>query len=150
MDAYHGILCSCQKQWSRLFTALRTDPRNRVDKQKKSKHQIIWDFPGGPVVKTMLSGFPGNSVGKKKIQLSIQKAQVQSLIQKDPTCHRVTNLLHHNYWATALEPGTTTTEPSCHSYWSPLTLETMLCNKRSHCNDKPAHHSWSAAPAQRS
>ena len=65
MDAYHGILCSCQKQWIRLYTALRIEPRNRVDKQKKSKNQIIWDFPGGPVVKTMLSGFPGSSVGKK-------------------------------------------------------------------------------------
>ena len=75
MDACHGILCSCQKQWIRLFTALRTDPRNRVDKQQqKSKHQIIWDFPGGPVVKTMLSGFPGNSLGKKNPAVNTEGA----------------------------------------------------------------------------
>ena len=31
--------------------------------------------------------------------------------------------LNHNYWASALEP-------LCHNYWSPHTLEPLLCNKR--------------------
>ena len=29
----------------------------------------------------------------------------------------------------------------------PTCLEPMLCNKRSHCNEKPVHHHWSVAPA---
>ena len=45
----------------------------------------------------------------------------------------------NNYWACALEPVS-------HSYWAhvpqllkPVCLEPMLCNKRSHCNEKPTH-----------
>ena len=41
--------------------------------------------------------------------------------------------VHHNYWASALEPATTA--PMCHNYWSPHSLEPML-HKRSHCNKK--------------
>ena len=32
------------------------------------------------------------------------------------------------------------TKPVCHNYGSPLTLEPTLCNKGSHCNEKPTHH----------
>ena len=32
----------------------------------------------------------------------------------------------------------TSTESACHSYWNP-SLEPVLCYKRSHCNEKPAH-----------
>ena len=39
-----------------------------------------------------------------------------------------------------LSPGTTTTEPMCHNYWSLCTLESMIHKKRSHCNEKLAHH----------
>ena len=31
------------------------------------------------------------------------------------------------------------TEPICYNYWSPHTLEPMLHNSRSHCNEKPTH-----------
>ena len=61
--------------------------------------------------------------------------------------------------AEQLSPRATTTEPACHNYWSPCTLgpmcrnywarvlqllkpaslEPALCNKRSHCNEKPMH-----------
>ena len=27
-----------------------------------------------------------------------------------------------------------------HNYWSPCILGPVLCNKRNHCNEKPAHH----------
>jgi len=49
-----------------------------------------------------------------RICLLRQGTQVQSLIQKDPTCHRITT-----------EPGH---------------LELVLCNNRSHHNEKPLHH----------
>ena len=43
---------------------------------------LISDFPGGPVVKNL----PAN-----------KETQVQSLVQKDFTCHGATKPVHHNY-----------------------------------------------------
>ena len=40
-----------------------------------------------------------------RICLLIQGTRVWSLIREDPTCHRATKPVHHNYWAGALEPG---------------------------------------------
>ena len=43
-------------------------------------------------------------------------------------------------------------DPTClgsNSYWSPYALESVLCNKRSHHNEKPVHHSWRVALTQR-
>ena len=34
-----------------------------------------------------------------------------------------------------------TTEPAHCSCWNLCALESVLCHKRSHCNEKPAHHS---------
>ena len=62
----------------------------------------------------------------------MQEAWVGSLVQKGPTCHRVTKPACHSYWASALEPA-------CHNYRSPVTLESVLQIKRSHCNEKPEH-----------
>ena len=49
----------------------------------------------------------------------MQGTRVRALDQEDPTCHRTTKPVHHNYWACALEP--------------------VLHNKRSHRNEKPTH-----------
>ena len=78
------------------------------------------------------------------------------LSDKEPTCH----CRGHGFdpWsgknpqaveqlrscATTTEPllqslGAATAEPTCHSYGGPCTLEPVLCNKRSHFNEKPAH-----------
>ena len=69
----------------------------------------------------------------------MQGTQVRSLVVEDPTCHRATNPVHHNYWACALEP-------TSHNYWArmpqllkPMRLEPVLHSKRSHRNDKPMH-----------
>ena len=69
------------------------------------------DFPGGPVVK------------------NLQGTQVWSQVREDPTCCGATNLVHHNYWACALEPAT-------HNYWArvlqllkPARLEPVLRNE---------------------
>ena len=39
-----------------------------------------------------------------------------------------------------LSPCTTATEPTSRNYESPCALEPMLCNKKSHHNEKPVHH----------
>ena len=36
-----------------------------------------------------------------RIQLPMQGTQVRSLVWEDPTCHRATKLVRHNYWAYA-------------------------------------------------
>ena len=56
----------------------------------------------------------------QSICLPMQGTLVWSLVLEDSTLH----------WAT---------KPVDHNYWSPHTLETMLCNKRSHCNEKPVY-----------
>ena len=50
-----------------------------------------------------------------RIHLPMQGTRVQALVREDPTCHGA--------WAL---------EPAC--------LEPVLHNKRSHSNEKPAHH----------
>ena len=46
-----------------------------------------------------------------RMRLSMQATQVPSLVQEDPTCHRATKPVRHNYWAWALEPAS-------HNYWA--------------------------------
>jgi len=73
------------------------------------------DFPGGPEVKNP----PANS-----------GSQIQSLLQEDPTCHSAAKPVYHSYCASAPEPVTTEAH---------VPLEPILCNKRSHRNEKPVH-----------
>ena len=41
----------------------------------------------------------------------MQGTRVWALVWEDPTCHRATKPMHHNYWAYALEPAS-------HNYWT--------------------------------
>ena len=63
-----------------------------------------------------------------RIYPPMQGTQVQALVQEDPTCHWATKPVHHNYWVHVPQ------------LLKPMCLEPMLCNKRSHPNDKPTHH----------
>ena len=70
----------------------------------------------------------------------MQGRRVRALGREDPTCCRATKPVRHNYWAYALEPAS-------RNYWAhvpqllkPAHLEPVLRNKRSHRNEKPAHH----------
>ena len=83
-----------------------------------------------------------------RICLPMQGTRVRALVWEDPTCRRATKPVRHNSWACALEPAS-------HNYWvqvlqplKPAYLEPMLRNKRSHRNEKPAHHNR-VAPAHR-
>ena len=69
----------------------------------------------------------------------MQGTWVQALVQEDPTGHRATKPVQDNFWACAREPAS-------HNYWAqlpqllkPMRLQPVLCNKRSHRNEKPAH-----------
>ena len=60
----------------------------------------------------------------------MQETWVQSLMGEESTCCRATMPLGHDYWACAVEPHS-------HNNWSQCTLEPVLCNRRSHHNEKP-------------
>ena len=75
-----------------------------------------------------------------RIHLPMQGTRVQALVQEDPTWRGATKPMCHNYWVCPLEPMS-------HNYWAhmpqllkPTCLEPMIHNKRSHHNEKPAHH----------
>ena len=89
------------------------------------------------------SGYSGTSLEAQwlRIHLPMLDTRVWSLVREDPTCCGATKPVSHNYWACALEPAS-------HNYWAhvlqllkPARLEPVLRNKRSHCNEKPAHRS---------
>ena len=87
-----------------------------------------------------------------RILLPMQGTRVRALVQEDPTCRGATKPMRHDYWACALEPTShncwaCALEPMSHDYWArvwqllkPVRLEPVLCNKRSHHNEKPLHH----------
>ena len=62
-----------------------------------------------------------------RIRLPMRGTQVRALVREDPTCRGATKPVRHNYWACVPQ----LLKPTC--------LEPMLRNKRSHCNEKPAH-----------
>ena len=70
----------------------------------------------------------GNSLVAQllRIRLPMQGTQVWALVREDPTCRGATKPVRHNYWPCALEP--------------------VLCNKGSHCNEKPAHRNEEQPP----
>ena len=72
-------------------------------------------------------------------RLPMQRTRVKALVWEDPACCGTTKPVRHNYWACALEPVS-------HNYWArtpqllkPTCLEPVLCNKRSHHNEKSMH-----------
>ena len=74
-----------------------------------------------------------------RICLPMQGTRVRALVQEDPTCCGATKPMCHNFWACALEP-------TSHNYWAHVPqllkatrLEPVLCNKRSHRDEKPVH-----------
>ena len=80
-------------------------------------------------LKTLAKGFPGGSVAKNSPANAGDMGS--SLIWKDPTYCWATKPMSHNYWACTLQPRSS-------NYWAHV-LQPMLCDKRSHCSEKPAH-----------
>ena len=89
-------------------------------------------------LKTWAKGSPGGSVAKSSPANAGDMGS--SLIWKDPTYCWATKPMSHNYWACTLEPRSSNYWAHVCSSWSWHTLEPMLCDKRSHCSEKPAHH----------
>ena len=62
-----------------------------------------------------------------RILLPMQETLVRALVREDPTCHGAAKPACHNYWAHVTQ------------LLKPMHLETVLCNKTSHHNEKPGH-----------
>ena len=75
-----------------------------------------------------------------RIHLPMQGTRVQALVREDPTCRGATKPVRHNYWACALEPASHNYLARMPQLLKSARLEPVLRNKRSHCNEKPAHH----------
>ena len=73
-----------------------------------------------------------------RICLPMQETQVRALVWEVPTCCGTTKPVHHNYWACALEPVNHNYQAHVSQLLKPTCLESMLHNKRSHHNEKPA------------
>ena len=86
---------------------------------------MSWDFPGGTVVKNLPAnaGDTGSSPGQGRSHMP----------QSNWACApQLLSLCSRAREPQLLRPPATTTE-AAH-------LEPMLRSKRSHCNEKPAHH----------
>ena len=87
----------------------------------------LWGLPWwSSGEESTFQGLPCWFSGKESM-LPMQETWVWFLIREDLMCHGAAKRMCHSYWACALKPGN-------HNYWSPY-----ACNKRSHCNEKPAH-----------
>ena len=75
-----------------------------------------------------------------RISLPMQGTRVWTLVWEDPTCRGATKPVCHNYWACALEPVSHNSWTRVPQLLKPTHLEPVLRNKRSHSNEKPAHH----------
>ena len=93
-----------------------------------------------------------------RIRLPMQGTWVWALVREDPTCRGATKLVHHNYWACALEPArhnywahapqllsphATTTEPVRHSYWAHVP---QLLSPCATTTEPASHNYWACAP----
>ena len=61
------------------------------------------------------------------VHLPVQETRVQSLIQEDPMCCRSAKPVLHSHWTLVLQLP------------KPTRLEPVLCDKSSHCNEKPVN-----------
>ena len=76
------------------------------------------------VIKNLSKDFPGGSVVKNPPANAGNTWSVSDLGRS--LVPQATKPVHHNYWACTLQLG------SC-NYWSLLTLEPVLHNKKNHC-----------------
>ena len=121
--------------WRKMFFRKDSGPRRKSgDLPSKKGEQTSWRMYG-----LIRKCWASLVVQWLRIRLPMQGTWVRALVWEDPTCHRATKPLRHNYWACTLEPAS-------HNYWAcvpqllkPTRLEPVLCNKRSHRNEKPAH-----------
>ena len=121
------------------FTLQRTQIGWKWKDGKRHRANSNWELECSLLISENSDFGTSLAVQWLRICLPRQGTRVWALVREDATCHRATKPVHHNYWACALEPVS-------HNYWAhvpqllkPVSLESVLHNKRSRCNEKPAH-----------
>ena len=131
--------------WKRISLKRYKKQQRKINKCNCIKLKILGNFPGSPLVKTLLpiqgvspsqgtkiphAIWHGQKIKNKKnsgtslivqwfgIHLSLQGTWVQSLVREDLKCPQ--------------------NKKVCTTYWSPCALEPVL-HKRSYCFEKPVH-----------
>ena len=123
--------------WS-LYFLLRPIQRKQFLRAFDMLFSAIFSFPP-PIplkwIKTKLGGFPGGPVDKN---LPCTRRDISlTLIRKDSMSCEPTKLMQHSYWARALKPQTTTSEPRCCICGSLNAEDLRSSQKRLH-NEAPA------------
>ena len=121
INRIYRLVCSYRMQWnlvSRARVGLRVPLSLLFSEQVflNSIHLRNYDYWTSLVVQWL------------RIRLPMQGTRVRALVQEDPTCRGATKPVCHNYWAHVPQ------------LLKPTRLEPVLCNKRSHRNEEPAHH----------
>ena len=57
------------------------------------------------------------------------------IVDENPPANAGNMIKQVNPWSGKIPHASEKLNPMCHSYWSPRALESMLCNKRRHCNE---------------
>ena len=85
-----------------------------VAKQKFNSVSLLSSFPNAFFLSSEVTfmGFPGGSVVKNP-PANAGNIRLRSLILKDPTCHRATKHVRHDYWPLLHSQWAITTEPTC-------------------------------------
>ena len=94
---------------------------NKTHTYTHSKNQIItWLKKGSSPQKTQNRTTRASLVVQwLRIHLPMQETWVQALVQEDPTCHRATKPVHHNYWSRCSRSEERRVGKECRSRWSP-------------------------------
>ena len=112
---------------------------NGTEVPQKIKNRIaIWssNFTFGYLLKenknTNLKRYMGASLVVQwlRTRLPTQGTRVRALVREDPTCHRASKPVRHNYWACALEPASHDYRAHVPQLLKPMCLEPVLCNKK--------------------
>ena len=121
-----------------FYCQSKTAPKKIKSKSKKEREREPTEWE-----KIFVSHISNTQLGVQnqwyRIRLPMQKTCVRFLIREDPTCLRAISLCTTAAEHELQSPGATTAEPMCHSSWNPSTLELVLCSKRNHHKEKPAH-----------
>ena len=144
---FHINSAQTRKESSRNYILVTFSPRNvwvvrSMECQNYQSHQEPKSVYSQEVTtqntfRKGLKGFPGGLV----IKNPPASAREMVTISDPGRFHmpRTTKPMYHNYWSCALEPRS-------HNCWSLCTLEPMLLDKRSQCNEKPGHRNQRVTP----
>ena len=135
-------------QWSVIVHCDSMNSQSLCCELWKDKDKAVWtsSLPPSPVeclhtvFKFHLWELPWWPSGKESA-CQCRRHWVWSLIREDPTCHRATKPMSHNYWACALEARS-------HDYWTHLPQRLKPSSPRARVLQQEKPPQWEAQAPQ--